>query len=108
MNLESSTFDNCPYCKGRGLVKSTTSMSVEIQRKLNEVLAKRKRNNLLKPEHPFKITANPKILERFKNEDKKVLQGIETDYNVRISLLPDPTYHIEEYKLHDGASGMEL
>ena len=107
-SLESSTFDNCPYCKGRGLVKSTTSMSVEIQRKLNEVLAKRKRNNLLKPEHPFKITANPKILERFKNEDKKVLQGIETDYNVRISLLPDPTYHIEEYKLHDGASGMEL
>ncbi len=107
-SLESSTFDNCPYCKGRGLVKSTTSMSVEIQRKLNEVLAKRKRNNLLKPEHPFKITANPKILERFKNEDKKVLQGIETDYNVRISLLPDPTYHIEEYKLHDGASGLEL
>ena len=107
-SLESSTFDNCPYCKGRGLVKSTTSMSVEIQRKLNEVLAKRKRNNLLKPEHPFKITANPKILERFKNEDKKVLQGIETDYNVRISLLPDPTYHIEEYKLHDGVSGMEL
>ena len=107
-SLESSTFDNCPYCKGRGLVKSTTSMSVEIQRKLNEVLAKRKRNNLLKPAHPFKITANPKILERFKNEDKKVLQGIETDYNVRISLLPDPTYHIEEYKLHDGISGMEV
>ncbi len=107
-SLESSTFDNCPYCKGRGLVKSTTSMSVEIQRKLNEVLAKRKRNNLLKPAHPFKITANPKILERFKNEDKKVLQGIEDDYNVRISLLPDPSFHIEEFKLHDGASGMEI
>ena len=107
-SLESSTFDNCPYCKGRGLVKSTTSMSVEIQRKLNEVLAKRKRNNLLKPAHPFKITANPKILERFKNEDKKVLQGIEDDYNVRISLQPDPSFHIEEYKLHDAASGMEL
>ena len=106
-SLESSTFDNCPYCKGRGLVKSTTSMSVEIQRKLNEVLAKRKRNNALKPAHPFKLTANPKILERFKNEDKKVLQGIESDYNVRINLLPDPTYHVEEYKLQDSISGTE-
>ena len=107
-SLESSTFDNCPYCKGRGLVKSTTSMSVEIQRKLNEVLAKRKRNNLLKPGHPFTLTANPKILERFKNEDKKVLQGIESDYNVRVSLQPDPSYHIEEYSLHDSISGTEL
>ena len=107
-SLESSTFDNCPYCKGRGLVKSTTSMSVEIQRRLNEVLAKRKRNNLLKPAHPFKLTANPKILERFKNEDKKVLQGIESDYNVRVNLVPDPSFHVEEFKLHDSISGQEI
>ena len=107
-SLESSTFDNCPYCKGRGLVKTTTSMSVEIQRKLNEVLAKRKRNNQLKAEHPFKLTANPKILERFKNEDKKVLQGIENDYNVHVSLVPDPSFHIEEFKLQDAVSGQEI
>jgi ribonuclease G len=107
-SLESSTFDNCPYCKGRGLVKSTMSMSVEIQRRLNEVLAKRKRNNLLKPQHPFKLTAHPKLLERFKNEDRKVLQGIESDYQIKIILVPDGTCHVEEFVLRDDISGHEL
>lgn len=107
-SLESSTFDNCPYCKGRGLVKSTMSMSVEIQRRLNEVLEKRKRNNLLKSQHPFKLTAHPKLLERFKNEDRKVLQGIESDYQIKIILVPDATCHVEEFILRDDLSGHEL
>ena len=37
-SVRSAVYDNCPYCKGRGKVKSAITMSVEIQRKLNEIL----------------------------------------------------------------------
>ena len=37
-SVRSAVYDDCPYCKGRGKVKSSVTMSVEIQRKLNEIL----------------------------------------------------------------------
>jgi len=38
---EPLVYDDCPNCKGRGKVKSAITMSVEIQRKLSEILKKR-------------------------------------------------------------------
>ena len=44
-SVRSAVYDDCPYCKGRGKVKSALTMSVEIQRKLErdpqEALARR-------------------------------------------------------------------
>src|SRR5450432_4051092 len=43
-SVRSAVYDDCPYCKGRGKVKSAITMSVEIQRKLSEILKKRSRD----------------------------------------------------------------
>src|SRR5207253_11057833 len=37
-SVHAGVYDDCPYCKGRGKVKSAPAMSVEIHRKLNETL----------------------------------------------------------------------
>ena len=34
-SLSSNLYTDCPYCRGRGIVKSATTMSVELQRKLS-------------------------------------------------------------------------
>ena len=39
-SVRAAVYDDCPYCKGRGKVKSNLTMSVEIQRKLGEILKK--------------------------------------------------------------------
>ena len=44
-SVRSAVYDDCPYCKGRGKVKSVVTMSVEIQRKLQEILKKRDATN---------------------------------------------------------------
>jgi len=36
-SVRAAVYDDCPYCKGRGKVKSVLTMSVEIQRKLQEI-----------------------------------------------------------------------
>ena len=41
----STMFDSCPYCRGRGIVKSSRSVSVEIQRRLTAIV-RRLRNRL--------------------------------------------------------------
>src|SRR5439155_15339555 len=43
-SVHAAVYDDCPYCKGRGKVKSALTMSVEIQRKLSEILKKRARD----------------------------------------------------------------
>jgi len=43
-SVRSSVYDDCPYCRGRGKVKSALTMSVELQRKLGEILRKRARD----------------------------------------------------------------
>jgi 23S rRNA (guanosine2251-2'-O)-methyltransferase len=45
-SVQESVFDDCPYCKGRGVVKSTLTMSVEIQRKLAEILSHANRRRI--------------------------------------------------------------
>src|SRR5258706_11169454 len=39
-SMASAVYEDCPYCKGKGMVKSALSMSVEIQRKVSELLRK--------------------------------------------------------------------
>ena len=49
-SLSGSIFETCPYCHGRGTVKSPMTMSVELQRALHQVM--RKYPDL----HEFKVT----------------------------------------------------
>ncbi|MGI6354164.1 MAG: Rne/Rng family ribonuclease [Lentisphaerae bacterium] len=101
-SVESTIFDNCPYCKGRGLVKTTTSMSVEIQRRLNEVLGRRKHGQKIN------VLAHPKIVERLKNEDRKLFAAIESDYKATFTYQPEPSFHLEDFKLQDAQTGQDI
>jgi ribonuclease G len=100
-SFESAIFDDCPYCKGRGLIKSATSMSVEIQRRLNELCAKRKLRNL-------SVCAHPRIIERLKNEDRQLFTDIEVTYRADITFKADNLMHLEEYRIIDNNSGQAL
>src|SRR5580704_15162151 len=37
-SLSSNLYTDCPYCRGRGIVKSATTMSVELQRRLSSFI----------------------------------------------------------------------
>ena len=97
-SLESATFDDCPYCHGRGLIKSATTMSVEIQRRLNELLGRRHIRNL-------QVCVHPRILERLKNEDRKLFSAIEVENRVNITFKPENTLHIENFEIQNADTG---
>src|SRR6266542_5734782 len=76
-SVRSAVYDDCPYCKGRGKVKSAITMSVEIQRKLAEILKKRQRDE---SDFQLKIVVHPSVLARFNNEDEKLINEMEKRY----------------------------
>jgi len=101
-SLESAIYDECPYCKGRGLVKSTTSMSVEIQRSLNEILARKK--NILR----LVVSVHPRVMDRLRSDDRKVMDTMAEEFGRQITFRSDPALHIEEFKILDQESNREL
>ena len=101
-SLESTIFEDCPYCKGRGLIKTATSVSVEIQRRLNELLARKK-----DVQH-FVITVHPKILERLKNVDHKVMNAMAAENSRQLTFNADASLHIEAFHITDKVTGKEF
>ena len=104
-SVRSAVYDDCPYCKGRGKVKSTVTMSVEIQRKLQEILKKRTRDE---NDFQLRIVVHPTVLERLRTEDEKHLIEMEKRYFGKLSFRADTGMHAEQFKIVNVESGEEL
>ncbi len=104
-SVRSAVYDDCPYCKGRGKVKSSITMSVEIQRKLNEILKKRPRDD---SDFQLRIAVHPTVLERLRTEDEKIIIEMEKRYFGKLSFRPEPTFHAEQFKIVNVATNEEL
>ncbi len=104
-SVRSAVYDDCPYCKGRGKVKSVLTMSVEIQRKLQEILKKRERDE---SDFQLRIVVNPTVLERLRTEDEKHLIEMEKRYFGKLSFRADTGMHAEQFKIVNVENGEEL
>jgi len=102
-SLSTSVYDPCPYCHGRGRVKSAMTMSVEIQRALHALM--RKYQDTI---HEFKVIVSPHVLLRLRNQDEELLVEIERRYAGRLTFRSDPSYHHEQFAITDSTSGAEL
>jgi ribonuclease G len=102
-SLSDSIYENCPYCQGRGLVKTPMTTSVELHRTLNTVM--RKYQDTV---HEIRVMVNPEVLKRLKEEDEELLVELERRYAGRLMFRGDPTYHQEKFLITDANSGAEL
>jgi ribonuclease G len=104
-SVRAAVYDDCPYCKGRGKVKSTETMSVEIQRKLQEILKKRTRDE---NDFQLRIVVHPTVLDRLRTEDEKHLIEMEKRYFGKLSFRADTGMHAEQFKIVNVESNEEL
>jgi len=104
-SVRAAVYDDCPYCKGRGKVKSAITMSVEIQRKLQEILKRRTRDE---SDFQLRIVVNPTVLDRLRTEDEKHLIEMEKRYFGKLSFRSDNGMHAEQFKIVNVTNGEEL
>lgn len=103
-SLKDTVYDRCPYCEGSGRIKSTISMSVEIQRRLNAVL---KRHNS-KENLSIRVIMHPDVLARLKNEDAGLLDELEVKYSGKnLSFRAESTLHHEDFRLVNPENNVE-
>ena len=98
-SLRDSMYEYCPYCQGRGRVKTPMTMSIEIQRHLNTVIQKHRDQvgDLI-------VVVNSDVLNRFKQEDAKVLVELERSHSGRLIFRSDPSLNRERFAVIDAAT----
>ena len=103
-SLLDKVYDPCPYCSGKGKVKSQLTTSLEIQRFLKEILKRKQWDKELE----VRVIMNPSVLARLKNDDNASLSELEEKYGKYLSFRGDPNVHIEEFRIVDAKTGEDL
>lgn len=95
-SLLSSMVIDCPYCHGRGNVRSPLGMSVEMQRQLSAVMRRYRGRN----EMPnLEIIVHPTVLDRIRREDEDFLVELEKRFKGRLVFKSDPSRHVEFFAI---------
>jgi ribonuclease G len=105
-SVQSTVYDDCPNCSGNGRIKSAITMSVEIQRKLDELLKRRKPDEM--EDFQLRLVVNPMVLDRLRKEDEDLIINMEKKYLVKISFRADPELHAEQFKIYNGVTDKEM
>lgn len=104
-SVQSAFHDECDYCKGRGVIKSPVTMSVEIQRKLTEIL---KGRQVDQGDSLLRIVVNPNVLDRLCTDDEDLIINFEKKYLVKLEFRSETAFHAEQFKIVDGNNNSEL
>ncbi|MBN2301739.1 MAG: Rne/Rng family ribonuclease [Lentisphaerae bacterium] len=101
-SLQSSMYVDCPYCHGKGSVRSPLGMSVNIQRQISAIVRKHKRTQLT---DDLQVVVHPTVLERLKNEDEQFLMDLQSELAGHLSFKSDSSKHMEYFAINNVTTG---
>jgi ribonuclease G len=101
-SISRAVYMECPSCKGKGIIKSPETMSVEIQRALTRVM------RLHPGVREVRVVLNAQVLDRLKSEDEEILIDLERKFQGRLSFRVNPKFHFEEFKLANALTDEDL
>lgn len=85
------SYQACPYCRGKGKVKSALTMSIYALKELRRFLKG-------KSQKEANITLNPEVANEIL-QNKADLRLIEHKFRTKINLIANPAAHIEDIKI---------
>ncbi|MFP6886141.1 MAG: Rne/Rng family ribonuclease, partial [Opitutales bacterium] len=103
----SGIYEGCPYCRGRGIVKSPRSVSIEIQRLIISSVRKI-RVEPLRRELKFKVYLHPTTLRRLRGPDASLIRRMERNYDFTLTFEAAESFHVENFKVIDETTEKEI
>jgi len=91
-SIEGSSYEKCPYCNGRGAIKSAPTVSIGAARKLERFLAQARAREVF-------ISLHPDVSAYISDPQRRIINALERRFRVRIRVLEDKNLHMEEIKI---------
>jgi ribonuclease G len=82
----------CPYCDGRGTIKSATTVSYEILREI-------RRSAEASPRRKIMVRLHPLVVDRLFDEAQGFLESLEEQFQKQIVIKGDYDLHEEQYEV---------
>jgi len=89
-NLERLLTQPCPYCGGRGRIKSVATICLNLRKELLHQRSRIGQSELL-------LRVNPEIARALQQEERAILTEVERSLGVHILLQSDPEMHHERF-----------
>lgn len=99
-NLSRILCQPCPYCQGRGIVKSIVTISIGIQRRLKVICSRSGEKEII-------VRVHPQVVSRLLEEDKDKITKLEKQFRRKIFIKEDKDLQLREVKFLSQA-GEEL
>lgn len=96
-------YEPCVHCKGLGKIKSLTTMSVELQRSIAQLMQKDQVET-----HDLQLIVSPGLMQRLKTEDAETLSEMQRKYASKFTFRSDPSFPQEKFVIADANTGKEL
>jgi ribonuclease G len=91
-DLRNMLTDPCPYCEGKGYLKSPTTICYDIFREIMREAVKSKAKELL-------VHANPTVVNVIYNEERRFLEDLEKTLKKTIVIKELSDYHLEQFEI---------
>jgi ribonuclease G len=83
--------EQCPYCEGKGFVKSARTVTYDIFRKLRKMSLPRTKVAV--------ITANPSVAELLAEDERFSIEETENEFGIKLIVKEDSKFHQEHYEI---------
>jgi len=104
-SILSTMYVDCPYCRGRGKVKSPLGMSVDIQRQISAIMRRHRKDSGVVE---LQIVVHPTVMERLRREDEEFLMDLQERFEGRLTFKSDPAKHVEYFSINNAQTGEVL
>ena len=91
-SLESAVYDSCPYCEGKGIIKSVITMAIQTIKEVKKALNHSK-------DKVLNVYAHAQVAERLLHEEQRSIRELEQASKSRIIVLTDPSLHREDVNI---------
>jgi ribonuclease G len=89
-NLERLLTQPCPYCGGRGRIKSLTTICLNLRKELLRLRGRTGQSELL-------LRVHPEVSRALQQEERAILEELQKSLKVNILLQSDPELHHERF-----------
>jgi ribonuclease G len=92
-SLTRTLCEPCPYCDGKGLIKSQTTVCYEILRAISRQLSNGRPREV-------SVSAHPELVKLLFEEESQQLERLQQKHQVNIRLQPDHNLYQEQYEVY--------
>lgn len=100
-NLVKALSQPCPYCEGSGLIRSVTTVTFDIMRKIQSLFCRSKEKHVV-------LQAHPDVARRLRTENAELLDALAKSFDREISVESVSDFHIHDTKILRARNRQEI